>query len=83
MVAVPQSILCSTMGSVNANTHLYNTCQMNVPDWLWKGLTFSAAGRGPYWYFRFHEDGEQRKIYLGKADDPDGQVIGEKEDYTR
>jgi hypothetical protein len=56
---------------------------MNVPDWLWKGLTFSAAGRGPYWYFRYHEDGEQRKIYLGKADDPDGQVIGEKEDYTR
>jgi hypothetical protein len=21
------------MGSITANTHLYNTCQMNVPDW--------------------------------------------------
>jgi hypothetical protein len=30
--------------------------------------------RGPYWYFRYHEDGEQRKIYLGKADDPEGKL---------
>ena len=31
-------------------------------------------GRGPYWYFRYHEDGEQRKTYLGKADDPEGKL---------
>jgi hypothetical protein len=47
---------------------------MNIPDWLWQGLTFSAAGRGPYWYFLYHEDGEQRKTYLGKADDPEGKL---------
>ncbi len=30
--------------------------------------------RGPYWYFHFHEDGKQRKIYLGKTDDPEGTL---------
>jgi hypothetical protein len=30
--------------------------------------------RGPYWYFRYHEDGKQKKIYLGKTDDPEGKL---------
>ena len=27
--------------------------------------------RGPYWYFHFHEGGRQRKVYLGKTDNPE------------
>jgi hypothetical protein len=30
--------------------------------------------RGPYWYFRYHEGGRQRKLYLGKTDDPEGAL---------
>lgn len=37
----------------------------------------SEVERGPYWYFRYHEGGRQKKIYLGKTDDPEG-VLEEK-----
>ena len=30
--------------------------------------------RGPYWYFRFHEGGRQKKLYLGKTNDPEGEL---------
>ncbi len=30
--------------------------------------------RGPYWYHRFHEGGKQKKLYLGKTDDPEGAL---------
>jgi hypothetical protein len=30
--------------------------------------------QGPYWYFRYHEDGKQKKLYLGKTDDPEGEL---------
>ncbi len=30
--------------------------------------------RGPYWYFRYHQDGGQKKLYLGKTDDPEGRL---------
>jgi hypothetical protein len=33
--------------------------------------------RGPYWYFRFHEGGRQKKLYLGRTDDPEA-VLAEK-----
>jgi hypothetical protein len=33
--------------------------------------------RGPYWYFRFHEGGKQKKLYLGRTDDPEA-VLAEK-----
>jgi hypothetical protein len=33
-----------------------------------------ASERGPYWYFRYHEGGRQRKLYLGKTDDPEAEV---------
>jgi hypothetical protein len=32
----------------------------------------SERERGPYWYFRYHEGGRQKKLYLGKTDDPEG-----------
>jgi len=31
----------------------------------------SMKEHGPYWYFRYHEDGRQRTLYLGKTDDPE------------
>jgi hypothetical protein len=34
----------------------------------------SAKEQGPYWYFRYHEAGKQKKLYLGKTDDPEGEV---------
>jgi len=33
--------------------------------------------RGPYWYFHYREGGQQKTLYLGKTDDPEGKV-GEK-----
>jgi hypothetical protein len=30
--------------------------------------------RGPYWYFLYREGGKQKKIYLGKTDDPEGAL---------
>ena len=30
--------------------------------------------RGPYWYFHYREGGQQKTLYLGKTDDPEGKV---------
>jgi hypothetical protein len=30
----------------------------------------SVKEHGPYWYFRYHEGGRQRTLYLGRTDDP-------------
>ena len=30
--------------------------------------------RGPYWYFHYREGGQQKTLYLGKTDDPQGTV---------
>ena len=32
----------------------------------------SMKEHGPYWYFRYHEGGKQRTLYLGKTADPEG-----------
>ncbi len=34
----------------------------------------SRKERGPYWYHRYHEGGKQKKLYLGKTDDPEGAL---------
>jgi len=34
----------------------------------------SARERGPYWYFQFHEGGKRKKLYIGKTDDPEGEL---------
>ena len=34
----------------------------------------SAKEHGPYWYFRYHEGGRQRMLYLGKAHDPEREL---------
>ena len=33
-----------------------------------------VSERGPYWYFRYHQQGRQRTLYLGKTDDPEGKL---------
>jgi hypothetical protein len=30
--------------------------------------------QGPYWYFRYHEAGKQKKLYLGRTDNPEGEL---------
>lgn len=30
--------------------------------------------QGPYWYFRYHEGGRRKKLYLGRTDDPEGEL---------
>ena len=30
--------------------------------------------RGPYWYFRYHQDGRQRTLYVGKTEDPEAAL---------
>lgn len=34
----------------------------------------SAKEQGPYWYFRYHEGGKQKKLYLGRTDDPEEEL---------
>ena len=34
----------------------------------------SMKEHGPYWYFRYHEGGRQRTLYLGKTEDPEGML---------
>lgn len=34
----------------------------------------SVKERGPYWYFRYHESGKQRTLYLGRTDDPEEEL---------
>jgi hypothetical protein len=33
-----------------------------------------GSERGPFWYFRYHEGGKQRKLYPGRTDDPEGAL---------
>lgn len=38
----------------------------------------SVKEHGPYWYFRYHEGGRQRTLYLGKTDDPEGLLASKR-----
>jgi hypothetical protein len=35
----------------------------------------STRERGPYWYFQYHEGGKRKKLYLGKAIDPESTLV--------
>lgn len=30
----------------------------------------AGAAHGPYWYYKYHEGGRSKTLYLGKTDDP-------------
>ena len=34
----------------------------------------TGTQRGPYWYFKWRENGRQRTMYLGATDDPEGKL---------
>ena len=43
----------------------------------------SMKEHGPYWYFRYHEGGKQRTLYVGKTDDPEGMLAGKRQEGGR
>ncbi len=42
----------------------------------------SINEQGPYWYFRYHEGGKQKKLYLGRTDDPEGELARKRTEST-
>jgi hypothetical protein len=59
-------------GVVEYRPHADGTLQAEIRRYYRKDGT--AKEQGPYWYFRYHEGGKQKKIYLGRTDDPEGEL---------
>jgi len=59
-------------GVVEYRPHADGTLQAEVRYHVRKDGT--AKQQGPYWYFRYHEGGSQKKLYLGRTDDPEGEL---------
>jgi hypothetical protein len=38
----------------------------------------TSREREPYWYFQFHEAGKRKEIYLGKTNDPEGNLADKR-----
>jgi hypothetical protein len=63
-------------GVVEYRPHADGTLQKEVRRYYRKDGT--PKEQGPYWYFRYHEGGKQKKLYLGKTDDPEGALIAKR-----
>ncbi len=63
-------------GVVEYRPHADGTLQAEVRYHVRKDGT--AKEQGPYWYFRYHEGGRQKKLYLGKTDDPESVLAGKR-----
>ena len=59
-------------GVVEYRSHADGTLQAEIRRYYRKDG--SAREQGPYWYFRYHEGGKQKKIYLGRTDNPEGEL---------
>ncbi len=59
-------------GVLEYRPHADGTLQAEVRRYVRKDG--SVKEQGPYWYFRYHEGGRQKKLYLGKTDDPEGEL---------
>ena len=59
-------------GVVEYRPHADGTLQKEVRRYYRKDG--SVKEQGPYWYFRYHEGGRQKKLYLGRTDDPEGEL---------
>jgi len=59
-------------GVVEYRPHADGPLQKEVRTYYRKDGT--PKEQGPYWYFRYHEGGKQKKLYLGKTDDPEGEL---------
>jgi hypothetical protein len=59
-------------GVVEYRPHADGTLQKEVRRYYRKYGT--PKEQRPYWYFRYHEGGKQKKLYLGKTEDPEGEL---------
>ena len=59
-------------GVVEYRPHADGTLQAEIRRYYRKDG--SAKELGPYWYFRYHEGGKQKKIYLGRTDNPEAEL---------
>ncbi len=59
-------------GVVEYRPHADGTLQKEVRRYYRKDGT--PKEQGPYWYFRYHEGGKQKKLYLGRTDDPEAEL---------
>ncbi len=59
-------------GVIEYRPHADGTLQKEVRRYYRKDGT--PKEQGPYWYFRYHEGGKQKKLYLGKTEDPEGEL---------
>lgn len=66
-------------GVVEYRPHADGTLQKEVRRYYRKDGT--PKEQGPYWYFRYHEGGKQKKLYLGKTDDPEGTLADKRVNY--
>ena len=57
---------------VEYRPHADGTLQKEVRRYYRKDGT--PKEQGPYWYFRYHEGGRQKKLYLGRTDDPEDEL---------
>ncbi|HWI46265.1 MAG TPA: hypothetical protein VNT12_08845 [Rubrobacter sp.] len=65
-------------GVVEYRPHADGTLQKEVRRYYRKDGT--PKEQGPYWYFRYHEGGKQKKLYLGRTDDPEGELARKRTD---
>ena len=68
-------------GVVEYRPHADGTLQKEVRRYYRKDGT--PKEQGPYWYFRFHEGGRQKKLYLGRTDDPEGALVRRRAESRR
>ncbi len=66
----------SLSGMVEYRAHEDGTLQAEVRRHVRKDGT--ASERGPYWYFKYNDNGRRRSIYLGKTDDPEGVLASKR-----
>ncbi len=57
---------------VEYRPHADETLQAEVRCYVRKDGT--AKEWGTYLYFRYHESGKQKKLYLGCTEDPEGEL---------
>lgn len=67
-------------GVLEYRPHADGTLQAEVRYYVRKDGT--AKEQGPYWYFRYHEGGKQKKLYLGRTDDPEGELARKRADTS-
>jgi hypothetical protein len=63
-------------GVVEYRSHADGTLQAEIRRYYRKDG--SAREQGPYWYFRYHEGGKQKKIYLGKTNNPESTLAAKR-----